>query len=907
MTSARQRVSEIFFAVCDLSAIERNAALDNLCGDDASLRADVLAMLGVASEAATGNLTNIVERGARDASVNIAREFEDMPTQIGAYEILREIGEGGMSVVYEAQQSEPVRRIVALKVIRPGMDTREVIARFESERQALAVMDHPNIAQIFDAGTADNGRPYFVMERVHGVPLTEYCDGRKLSVNDRLGVFLSVCDAIAHAHQKGVVHRDLKPSNILVAEHDGKPQVKVIDFGIAKAVDASLADDPLVTRIGQLIGTPGYMSPEQAGGKVEQIDTRTDVYALGVVLYQLLVGVLPHDMASRSPEELRTLAQDGVTPRPSARLNRLGESKTQAAAQRATDASTLRSALATSLDWVVLKAMARERSRRYQSVFEFKADVRNYLAHRPVDARPPSRRYAMGQFVRRNRSVVTVAGIVLVALIAGVTTATIGLVKATKAEQLARKEAQTATRVTELISDFFRSEDPSVALGNDVKVIDVLDDNVARIADTLVDEPEVQARLLMTIGTLYNNMAEPAKAKPVLQQALAQQERVDRGDTNQTTRAELAEILAQLGESHRQTDAMDDALVTHERALDLRRQHYGERSLPVAASLNDLGQVHLGLGDYGPAQERISQAIDMARPFSPEPEALELLSYSLNSRAVVASLNSNLEAAELAHREALEIKTQLYGEVHPSIATTLSNLGSVLAKQQKYVEAEAVYRHALAMRETVFKSDNGPVGTTINNLALLLYRQGNLDEAETLYRRSLVIRKQEAYPSAAVATTLNNLAGLLRKKGNAVQAEAAYVESVDVRTAVQGATHPNTAITRMNLTEHRLSMGNEAAACADIGEIVGLLTAGLRAGHWRLAQAQSIAGACAIHAGEVERAEELLNGSYVALKEKRGGDAEPTRRALAYLVELYTLLDRPKRRAEFELLLDQTL
>ncbi|MFK8015879.1 MAG: serine/threonine-protein kinase, partial [Gammaproteobacteria bacterium] len=440
----KQRISEVFFQVCDLASPAREEKLDALCGDDLALRDAVLGMLGVRPSDDAASLTNIVERGARTASIGIARE--EVPTQMGPYRIIKEIGEGGMSVVYAAEQSQPVRRQVALKVIRPGMDTREVIARFESERQALAVMDHPNIAKIFDAGTSDRGRPYFVMELVDGQPLTEYCDERRLDLVQRLRLFMTVCDAIAHAHQKGVVHRDLKPSNILVAEHDEKALVKVIDFGIAKAVDATLSDDPLVTRLGQLVGTPGYMSPEQAAAKTQDIDTRTDVYSMGVVLYELLVGVLPHDTSGRSAAEMREMVRDRATPRPSARLTQLGEQRRVSAEARRTDHGALRATLASSLDWVVLKAMEKDRERRYQSIYELKSDVRDYLEHRPVSARPPSTRYVFGQFVRRNRRAVAVATIVFVALLAGVTTASIGLIRATIAEQNARRDERTATK-----------------------------------------------------------------------------------------------------------------------------------------------------------------------------------------------------------------------------------------------------------------------------------------------------------------------------------------------------------------------------------------------------------------------------------------------------------------------------
>ncbi len=894
----QKRVSEIFFRVCDLALPERDRVLASMCGDDEVVRQRVLSMLDQGGETNAASLTNIVERGAKDASIGILQSQEPPPTQLGPYRVIKEIGEGGMSVVYEAEQSEPVRRHVALKVIRPGMDTREVIARFESERQALAVMDHPNIAQIFDAGTSDKGRPYFVMELVHGVPLTDYCDERQMTVPDRLALFISVCDAIAHAHQKGVVHRDLKPSNILVAEHDGNPQVKVIDFGIAKAVDATLSDDPLVTQLGQLVGTPGYMSPEQATARAQDIDTRTDVYSMGVVLYQLLVGVLPHDTRDHTPAQMRELVREGVTPRPSARLTQLGDMRDQSARDRNTDHSTLRSTLASSLDWVVLKAMEKERTRRYQSIYELKADVRNYLEHRPVLARPPSKSYVLGQFVRRNRRVVAVASVVFVALVAGIAMASIGLIRATKAERIAQQNERTAYRVVDVFTDIFEREDPSVAKGEDVRVIDVLDANTQRITESLGDEPEVQARLLFTLGSLFSNLAAYDKAIPPLELALAQRERMEQGDT-----PEMANILAALGEARRATDDLDGALAAHRRALHIRTGRGPGNLLAIAQSHSDLGMVARAAGDYEEADARLGMSISLLHQLEESPAVLEALATALNARAVLYSLTSRLVDAEVAHRSALEIKLKLYGDLHPSIATTLNNLGAVLAKQTKVQEAEIVYRRALTMREQLFKEDNPRISTTLNNLASTLLRSGKLDEAERLYRRSLEIRKTQGYPSAAVATSLNNLAGLLRAKGDADGALAAYVESLNVRRAVQGDEHPNTAITQVNLAEHLAETGHAEESCKHIADALTVLTTALKPDHWRLAMAKSVWGGCLASRGEFQDAESLMVSTLEVIRANRGDQSEYARSATQRLIDLYSKLGRANERDRYEELL----
>ena len=374
-------------------------------------------------------------------------DFEH-PEQIGPYHITQVIGEGGMGVVYMAEQKEPVRRTVAVKMMKVGMDTKEIIGRFEAERQALAVMDHANIAKVLDAGATDAGRPFFVMEYVRGIPLDEYCDGRKLSTQDRLKLFVPVCRAVQHAHQKGVIHRDLKPTNVLVSDQDGAPIPRIIDFGIAKATGQRLTETTLVTSLGQAMGTPGYMSPEQAEMSGLDVDTRTDIYSLGVMLYELLIGRLPLDPAEVGLQAfIAQLVMRDTNPRtPSECLSSLGPDQDTIAEFRRTDPGSLKRALKGDLDWIVMKAIDPDRTRRYETANGLAHELERVLAGEPVLARPPSARYRFTKFVQRNKASVIAAGIVGVALVVATIATSIGMVRATRAEQQAAQDAEAATQ-----------------------------------------------------------------------------------------------------------------------------------------------------------------------------------------------------------------------------------------------------------------------------------------------------------------------------------------------------------------------------------------------------------------------------------------------------------------------------
>jgi eukaryotic-like serine/threonine-protein kinase len=465
-----ERINRIYHGAMECEKGRREAYLQQACAGDAELRSEVERLIGL-SEEAGGFLESPAfevaakglaqgDSGERDAESEAGRKSEsgnedffkmnpgldfEQPDRIGPYKIMEALGEGGMGVVYLAEQTEPIRRRVALKVIKLGMDTREVIARFESERQALAMMNHPNIARAIDAGVTERGLPYFVMEYVAGIQLGEYCDKNRLNTRERLELFMPVCQAIQHAHQKGIIHRDIKPSNVLVTVLDGKPVPKVIDFGVAKATNQRLTEKTVYTQQGFLIGTPEYMSPEQAEMTGLEVDTTTDIYSLGVMLYELLVGALPFDskaLRNAGYDEIRRIIREQEPPRPTVRLQSLGDTAKEVAGRRHTDVDSLSRQLRGDLDWVTMKAMEKDRTRRYQSASELEADIQRHLNDEAVTASPPSRAYRLKKFISKYRIAVTATAAVIVALILGLIASTILYFRSENQRMLAERERQ---------------------------------------------------------------------------------------------------------------------------------------------------------------------------------------------------------------------------------------------------------------------------------------------------------------------------------------------------------------------------------------------------------------------------------------------------------------------------------
>jgi eukaryotic-like serine/threonine-protein kinase len=534
VASAEQLIELFNEAKAKAAGVERARFLAEACRDDVHLREQVLSLLQAEADEGDSDFLK------RPPLIRPAALVTEKPgDRIGRYKLLQQLGEGGCGVVYMAEQEEPVRRRVALKVIKLGMDTKSVIARFEAERQALALMDHPNIAKVLDAGATETGRPFFVMELVRGIKITDYCDQNNLTTHHRLELFTQVCHAVRHAHQKGIIHRDLKPSNTLVTLHDGVPVPKIIDFGIAKATsDQRLTDKTVFTAFEQFIGTPAYMSPEQAEMSGLDVDTRSDIYSLGVLLYELLTGRTPLDaeeLLQSGMNEMRRKIREDEPPRPSTRLSTMHAADlTMIAKHRQADAPKLIHLVHGDLDWIVMKCLEKDRTRRYETANELAMDVRRHLESETVTARPPTQFYRFRKFVRRNKIVVSAATAVSASLIIGLCVAAWALTReraararAEEAQRLARIEATKSEKTARMLRDMFYGVGPAIRRHDqrrsdaDTATLHLLLSETARRVPDLEGQPGVQADILTIVGSAFSELGDQTNAATMLGRALA--------------------------------------------------------------------------------------------------------------------------------------------------------------------------------------------------------------------------------------------------------------------------------------------------------------------------------------------------------------------------------------------------
>jgi serine/threonine protein kinase/tetratricopeptide (TPR) repeat protein len=730
-----KQIQDLFAAALERPLADRDAFLRQACAGDEDLYREVTSLLQADSDA-----HSILDGSAIDA-VGIPAELSFEGKRVGAYRIVKQIGVGGMGAVYLAERADgQFEQKVALKLIKRGMDSEEILRRFQSERQILAQLQHPNVARLLDGGMTDDGLPYFTMEYVEGQPIDTYCDSRQLAIGERLHLFQTVCSTVQYAHRNLVVHRDLKPSNIMVTE-DGT--LKLLDFGISKVLTSAddAAEATRLTRMGMKIMTPEYASPEQVRG--EPVTTTSDVYSLGIILYELLTGHRPYKFPTRSPIEIENVIRT-TEPRKPSTIVQQTETDEQGTTTstpelisrtRRTLPDKLRKRLAGDLDNICMKALRKEPEQRYTSADQLLQDITAHLNGQPVSARPATVGYRLQKFVRRHKAGVLTAAtvfVVVAGLVAFYTT------RLTEERDLAQLEARKAAQVSEFLADLFKVSDPSEARGEKTTARELLERGAQRIESELKDQPEVQATMMAVVGNVYHNLGLYKEATPLLENALA-----------------------------------------------IRRSVFGAEHMDVASSMNDLGILLYHKGKYEDAEFHFRTALEMQRKLSGHPTLDE--AKSLTGLGLSLHTKGKAEEAEPVFREALTIRQNLRGPEHIDVAESMNNLAQLLQYKRDFEAAAPLYQQSLAMTRKLLGDENPEVADILSNLAVLNRYKGDYAAAEPLYHETLRIRRKvlgNNHP--LVGMTLNNLGVFLNSQGNYGEAEPLLKEAIDIYLTTSG-------------------------------------------------------------------------------------------------------------------------
>jgi len=708
-------------------------------------------------------------------------------TILGAYQLLELIEEGGMGEVWLAEQKEPVRRRVAVKLIKAGMDTREVIARFESERQALALMNHPSIAKVFDAGSTPEGRPYFVMEYVAGMPITTWCDRHALTVHQRLRLLAAVCEAVQHAHQKAIIHRDLKPSNILVTELNGRPVPHIIDFGVAKATAFRLNAQTLHTQAGAMVGTPGYISPEQADSGGEDIDTRSDVYSLGVVLYELLCGRLPFDFRNVPWLEVLESLRQLDPPGPGARLVASDEESESIAKNRGTDLRSLLAVLRGDLDAISLKALEKDRARRYSTPMELAADIGRYLKNQPVQARAPGALYRTGKYVRRHRLAVTLGSLLAVLGIA------FAIAQMTELRSI-RRERDRADRISSFLTDMYRVPAPSEARGNSVTAREILDRSSEAIERGLDRDPVVRSQLMMVMATTYDDLGLFSRSHALLEHVI--EDRTKRLGANNPKTLEAASLMAWV--LYRQGRGAEAERLIRT-TIDAQTRVLGPADPATLESRDRLARILLRQAHYAQAEKIERDLLATGGPDNgaANPQSLRFM----DGLARALAGQSRFPEAEAEYRDLLDRERRSLGADHPDTLATVHDFATIYLNQGNYDQAEKLYRENLDFEKRILGPDHPDTANTLTTLAnTIQFNSARRAEAESLYRKSLAIELRVVGPDHPYTTgAQEGLANVLSSEQHYSEAEVLLRQVLAVRQRLLGGDHTDTLLTQYNL------------------------------------------------------------------------------------------------------------
>jgi type II secretory pathway component PulM len=830
----------------------------------------------------------------------------------GRYKLRRQIGEGGMGSVWLADQTEPIKREVAIKLIRVERgQSGTILARFEAERQAIALMDHPHIAKLLDAGTTETGAPFFVMELVKGIPLNEFCDQHRLTIPERLNLFIQICGAVQHAHQKGIIHRDLKPSNLLVESQDGKPVPKVIDFGLAKATTGlQLTDQSLFTGFGTVLGTPLYMAPEQASLNAIDVDTRADVYALGVILYELLTGTTPitrETLKKAALDEMLRLIREQEAPTPSSRLSS-SDNTPSVAANRQMEPAKLGRFVKGELDWIVMKALAKERDRRYETANGFARDIERFLNHEPVQAGPPSAAYRIKKFLRRHRGPVIAASLILLALVVGVIGTTWGFVQATaerdakeaalQAERRAKAETDTRRQEAEAARQQAQSRLTQIEKSNDIitsiftdldirkikqgtePLEAVLAERLVKVAGQLegeaVGDPLMVAQLQNRLGRSLLSLGHPQAAIGLFEKA-----RATRASHLGADHPDTLTSMANLAEGYRAAGQLDRALPLSEEALKLTQAKLGANHPDTLTSMASLAATYKDAGKLDRALPLLEETVKLMRAKlgADHPDTLA----STNNLALGYAAAGKLDRALPLFEETLKLRQARLGADHPATLTSLANLAAGYAAARRLDRAVPLLEEALKLNKAKLGADHPATLASMNNLAAAVAAAGQLDRAIPLLEETLKLNKAKLgadHPDTLA--NMNNLALGYRAAGQLDRALPLFEETLKRRQAKLGTDHPVTLTSMANLALGYHDAGKLDRVLPLYEEILKLTKAKLGADHPDTLASMSNLAEGYRAAGKLSEAESVLR-ECLSTREKNEPEAWTTFNTMSLL------------------------